>query len=880
MTVTDRGSALERAVLERVRTVLAGERSQAPPVIGVRSGGVPSWDGPVSHELGGRTVHVEPCPSVLAVLDALARYDGADHTLVIFTDRSEGDLGDDLLARMHRGKLFDASRYTLLDDLLGARQLDPRIRQQGWLVDALVDLAHAGALPSTQGATLSLGHATVLVLRARLDLDPESLDLPRLVLAFDDPATRTRWRAAGAAERVGLAEHLGGVHGRAATVIADLALHRDDVLAELLVADALTAPPEADAPAAVHYGRFTQSRFGAAQPARADLRAAAQAAVSAVAPAEGPRVAQQLRRADTLLEELGAAQLAVHSSVLPRGFVERLALAAQGLTDTGLTDERFAAVAEHRSCAGQPHRLERLRCAARLRRWVASAPDTSVASGGEGLRRHTRELAWVDRALTQVRAGDPDAHVARALDEARGPAEQRRAEIDRAFATRLTAMTETPGAGQLAVETVLRDVIAPLAQQHPVLLVVVDGMSGAVAGELAERLTEERGGWNEMVRTPDGGREAVLAALPTETTYSRTSLLTASLRSGTQDDERRTFGGHRFWPPGGATLVHKAGVAGRYGADLGTELEAALDGGSRVVAVVLNAVDDSLKQGRQSVDPSWSPRDIPGLPQLLGRAAEADRVVVLTSDHGHVLEHGSQHRPAPGNKPSGGARWRTADRPATSDEVLLSGSRVLVPGGRAVLAATEHIRYGARAHGYHGGASLAEVAIPLLVLLPPGLDDLDGWYPHTAGAPPWWSASGALATTRPAVPPAPARGRRRAASPEPDLFTSTASRSRGAALAASGIFQGVHGGLPVNRVPSSEVFTAVVDALVAAGGRLPVAAVLQAAQSPGRNPRGLVTALARVLNVDGFDVISLADEGRAVRLDQDLLDEQFPPEDP
>jgi hypothetical protein len=197
-----------------------------------------------------------------------------------------------------------------------------------------------------------------------------------------------------------------------------------------------------------------------------------------------------------------------------------------------------------------------------------------------------------------------------------------------------------------------------------------------------------------------------------------------------------------------------------------------------------------------------------------------------------------------------------------------------------VLAATEHIRYGARAHGYHGGATLAEVAIPLLVLLPPGLDDLDGWYPHTAGAPPWWSASGALATTRPAVPPAPARGRRRAASPEPDLFTSTASRSRGAALAASGIFQGVHGGLPVNRVPTSEVFTAVVDALVAAGGRLPVAAVLQAAQSPGRNPRGLVTALARVLNVDGFDVISLADEGRAVRLDQDLLDEQFPPEDP
>jgi len=72
------------------------------------------------------------------------------------------------------------------------------------------------------------------------------------------------------------------------------------------------------------------------------------------------------------------------------------------------------------------------------------------------------------------------------------------------------------------------------------------------------------------------------------------------------------------------------------------------------------------------------------------------------------------------------------------------------------------------------------------------------------------------------------------------------------------------------------VFAAVVDALVAAGGRLSVAAVLQAAGRPGRNPRGLVTALARILNVDGFEVISLADDGRAVRLNVDLLDEQFP----
>ncbi len=867
MTVADLNSAVERAVLERVRVIVTAERSGG--VIGIRSGEPAEWHGPAEQELGGVAVHVEACPSVLAVLDALARHDTTAGTLVILTDRPETELGDDVLARLHRGKLFEASRQTLLDDLLGARALDPVIHRRGWLVDALVDLAHAAALPPTQGATLSLRRATDLVLGARLGLDADRLDLPQLVFALDDPASRNRWRSAGSAERGGLAEHLVGVFGRAAAVIAELAVHRDDVVAELLVADALTAPPEADAHAAVRYGRFTQSRFGTAQPARADLRAAAHAAVDAVRQADTPRTVQQLRRADALLEELGAAELAAHSTVLPRGFTERLALAADDLTE-----ERLAAVAEHRSCAEQPHRLERLRCAARLQRWVASGPDTTVLSGSDGLRRHARELSWVDRALAQIRAGDPDPRVAGTLDGASGPAERLRADLDRAFAHRLAAMAETPGSGQLAVETVLRDVVAPLAAKHSVLLIVVDGMSGAVATELGEALTEQRGGWSEVVRADDGGREAVLAALPTETAYSRTSLLTASLQTGAQDDERRAFAGHRFWPRGGAILVHKAGVAGRDGADLGADLEGALARGDSVVGVVLNAVDDSLKQGRQSTDPSWAPRDIPGLPQLLGRAAETERVVVLVSDHGHVLEHRSQHRPASG----GGARWRPADgEPPGADEVLVSGSRVLVPERRAVLAATEAVRYGARAHGYHGGGALAEVAIPLLVLLPPGLDGVGGWYPHSAGAPPWWSAA---RTPAPAPVAVPSRRRRVEAPPEPDLFTSAPSPSRGASLVASGSFQGVHGGLPANRVPSAEVFAAVVDALAAAGGRQPVAAVLQAAQASGRNPRGLVTALARVLNADGFEIISLVDDGRAVRLDLELLDEQFPPEQP
>lgn len=854
----DLDAALERAVLERIRKVVS--RDGPVGAIGIRCSDPPRWSGPADRDIDGAPVHVEVAVSVLAILDALARHDPDQGTLVVLTDRPEVELGIDILVRLHRSRLFDAGRDTLLDDLLGVHRPDPRIRNQVWLVDALIDLAHGGGLPATHGAALGLGRAVDLVLEARLGVRADQLDLPTLVLALDDAAVRTRWRTAGRDERAELATHLGHVLGGAAAVVTTLATTRDDVLADLLAADALTAPAESDAPAALRYGRFTQSRFGAAGPARVDLRAAGQAAVTAVTLADTPRTAQQLHRADALLEELGAAELAVHSTVLPRGFTERLAAAA-----AELTEDRLVAVAEHRSCAERPHRLERLRCAARLDRWIGGYPATTIESGADGLRRHARELAWVDRALTQVRAGDADPRVARALDAVTRPAQGVRARLDRTFAPRLAAMTEAPGPDQLAVETVLRDVVAPIAAQRAVLLVVIDGMSGAVATELAESLTGQRGGWSEVVRAADGGREAVLAAFPTETTYSRTSLLCGALRSGAQDDERRAFGAHRFWS-GRATLVHKAGVPGRNGGDLGPDLESAFDRADSVIGVVLNAVDDSLRQGRQSLDPSWSPRDIPGLAALLERAAETGRAVVLTSDHGHVLEHGSELRGAPG----AAVRWRPADGPpATADEVLLSGSRVGTPRHQAVLAVSEHLRYGARSYGYHGGAALAEVAIPLLVLLPPGVDGLDGWYPHTVGAPPWWSAG-----NRPAVLPPP--GRRTPPATQPDLFDSAPAASRGDALVASPSFRAVHGALPANRVPTPDTVAAVVDALAAVGGHLPIGAVLQAARTPGRNPRGLVTALARVLNVDGFEIVSLVDDGRAVRLDLDLLAEQFP----
>lgn len=885
MATAELTSAAQRAVVERVRSQLS-RPSRVADVIGIRSPVPPVWNGPDRIEIEGRDVHIAACPSLLAVLDALAmRPPGC--VLVLLTDRTESELGDAVLARLHRGRLLDADRYTLLRDKLATRQLDPRIRGEAWLVDALVELVDSEALPTTTGFALGRSRALTLVLTARLGVDPELLDPGQLVGVFDDPVVRGRWRTLSDQERAGLTSHLVALHGGGADVLTALAGTRDDVLADLLVAQAILAAPPTDTAAAVAYGRFVESRFPALAPHREQLAAAARGTLDHVDRAtSSARLEQQIRRADAMLGQLHVPQLAVHSPVLPSGFGERLANAA-----AHLTEESLAEVAQHREMMTSHHRHDRLLAALRLRRWLGTGPEPVLETPTAGLRRHASELSWVDRALAQVRRGDPDPRVQEVLAGAARDAGALRAAFDTAFAARLAVAPETP-AQELAVETFLPYLVAPLARDSPVLLVVVDGMSGAVAGELADHLTDHRRGWNEVVRAADGAREAVLAALPTETFYSRASLFCAALRTGTAAVEQAVFAGHGFWPPGGALLVHKSGLGGSDGNDLGAELEQAVGPDGRpVVGVVLNAVDDSLKHGRQSLDPGWRPEDIPGLPQLLDRAASSGRIVVLTSDHGHILEHGARLQ----TDASGGARWRVAETPAGPDEVLVSGPRVLTPEGRAILAATEELRYGKHAHGYHGGASLAEVAIPLVVLLPPGIDPPAGWTVRPPGGPEWWNGTAAVAPiTVPPVVAAPkivaprrAAGRKKPTTDQSEALFEVApsqpaarSGGRGARLVASEAFRSVHGGIPANRVPEPGVFAAVVDALDAAGGRLPVPSVMTVAGSAGRSPRGLVAALGRVLNRDSFPVITLVDADRAVALDRTLLDEQFPPDVP
>ncbi|MCI2423452.1 BREX-2 system phosphatase PglZ [Saccharopolyspora sp. K220] len=897
MTLAGNSTVLEKAAEARVEQLIRDTRSKTVPLaIGIRTATAPTWPGEPRRTIEGRSVLFVACPSVLSIVTALVDWDSdQDSVLAVLTDRDDRELDSGLLARLVYNRLHSVSSTTVLQSALGPGY-DSEIARTGWLREALTELRAAGKLRPQSGHRFTLDDAHDCVLLDRIGARLDQLDRTELLAALSRPDTAQRWQSLPDEERTELTALLVRQFGEPAKVILSLAYTSDNPLPELLVADVLLR--EDSAAGGRLYGGYLHSRgLHRIAPSDDAVREAANTAVALVrsqleSSTTNPRTSgdslaanTHLQRADEMLEEHAGEHFAASSDVLPRAFEQRLVDAAEDLNPTTL----FFAEAHvmWRTDAVARERLERLRSALRLKQWMHTSPDLVVDNVGKGLRRHANELAWVDRAVNRARgAGDPHPSIAKTLHEISGQARSLRREIDLSFAKRLAHSLDRDPGSTVLVENVLREVIAPLAKQLPVLLIVVDGMSGAVAGELADQLVDaDQVHWYETVRGPTEQREAVLAALPADTTYSRTSLFAAKLTTGTQETERRAFPQHRFW--GRSTdvaLFHKEDLGA--GQQLGSDLEAALTGThdtghKQVVGVVLSTVDDAISAGRQSNSTGWSQNEIEHLRALMENARLSGRAVVLVSGHGHVPDHGTEVHSVPG----AAARWRTGEA-TLPDEVVLAGNRVLTDGGRGVFAASDYIRYGNKARGYHGGATLAEIAIPVITLLPAHVQLPKGWHVRAAAtAPTWWKINheAELRSTPPepvAAASVPRRKPKR--STEQDaLFASPGGEQPGISdetlgrrLVGTETFTQAH--RPVSRAPRADVFADVVDALAGANGhRMPLADVARAAGQANRNPRGLVAVLTRVLNRDGYEVLKTLDNGRTLLLDIGLLQDQF-----
>jgi hypothetical protein len=269
----------------------------------------------------------------------------------------------------------------------------------------------------------------------------------------------------------------------------------------------------------------------------------------------------------------------------------------------------------------------------------------------------------------------------------------------------------------------------------------------------------------------------------------------------------------------------------------------------------------------------WSPDTLRLLRPLLREARDAGRIVVLTGDHGHVVESGTTQRSAPG-----GDRWRRAGGPVAVEEVELHGGRVLAPDSAdaVVLTWSETIRYAQKRSGYHGGASPQEVVVPLAVLT--AGPSPDGWAEAPPVQPPWWEAG------EPAVPAAilatsfrPTGRPRRDVALQPELFPEAATAQRRdwiADLFASPTYA-AQKRLAGRGAPKDEDVRRLLAALEARGGRLSQTALAQALSVPAFRVGTVVNAARRVLNVDQTPVLRLEPGQGTVTLDGELMRVQF-----
>jgi hypothetical protein len=349
------------------------------------------------------------------------------------------------------------------------------------------------------------------------------------------------------------------------------------------------------------------------------------------------------------------------------------------------------------------------------------------------------------------------------------------------------------------------------------------------------------------------------------------------LRRGQAPDEAQGFAAHSglvaasqpSFPP---KLFHKAALEGD--SSLAGDVRRALaDMKQRVVGIVINAVDDHLDKGDQ-IDAVWTMQHIRVLEPILAEAGAAGRLVILLSDHGHIL-----HRQTECCEATDGLRWRRPNGAVRKDELEVISPRVVMPdGGRIVVPWSERLRYGPKKNGYHGGATPQEMLIPISILWPE-LELPDGFEELPVELPSWWTEP---TVTRPiaAVSVQPKRPSKAAAPTLFDLLevpqaTPVTEEPWVKALLQSEVFVMQKKRL-AGRVRIDDVIVQrLLVTLISRGGSMTAAALAGVIGVPEHRLPGLLAVVQRLLNVEGYAILERQDAANTVVLNVPLLKKQF-----
>ena len=850
------------------------------------------------------------CPSELAMRELLVAHRPGTRRLVLLTPFDERYLAKDVLARLWGQAPKRISAWRTLEQLLQLREIDPRLttKEYRWISECLLDQYDRDRDRVQFGDVLDFDLAWRALATALLQLDCESVDLDvlldwslrpdaaALIAALPEPVEQHLydWLRPRLGEQVQVVLALwrnGQAGGMLAIgLVCALLYGRDQRLTRQAMNNLLLAR-----------GRFSERVLGGAAIAESVLARFGRLAVAHLerSLALNPRLelGATFDAAEHLLASLDLRELAVHSDLLPTGYALRLNAVAEALknvlkpgrpgTSMALVLEALGALEGHRLAGLRAQQVETARMAVRACHWLATEAGPNVQPAA-GIGDYVANGGWLDWARSKLWRGDAHEPLSRVYQRLSARLAERREAFNQDFARHLPAIARGDRIADWAVliEDALSERVAPLARERPVLLVVLDGMSHAVYRELADDLVRHL--WVEMQPVEAAADTCLLAVLPTITRLSRYALLSGSLGEGGQHDEKKAFAAHSAlkgvssakMPP---QLFHKADLKEPGSGALAGSVRAAIASEQpRVIGVVVNAIDDQLSSNAQ-LGVTWSLASIALLRQMLEAAKESGRLVLLTSDHGHVLDHDMRLMPTAMEA----ERFRSVEDAPRPEEVLVEGRRVALPGHKVVLPWSEQLRYGSQKMGYHGGGAPQEVLVPFGVFRSAGdAHPVKGWQEVPRREPAWWLLASEPRIAEPSGEDAAPSSKRDAAPATAQLALDFAVREGAtradkpgdtawiAALLTSPVYQQMKG--RSGRVPiTEEQLLRLLSLLAQDGGQQMTDPLAKGLGIPGIRLPGFLAGVQKLLNVDGYPVLSVDRAARTVKLDIPSLRVQF-----
>lgn len=845
----------------------------------------------------------------------------------------EGTLPMDLQGRFAgSGHVYRVGRETRILGLFGAVELEPEVRTSP-LVSYV--LKHEPDQRFQGGGRLTVNRLWQSWLERSWGLAVEgelALDVLLGWAAVDGRGpefVRTLEERGEGAVRAALHEHLEARLGPAGSMVWRAWERGDGASAlQMAVLAAATATAKGDPAVATWWQITVQQVFGdpRAVEASARLADASEPALRTLERRVDAAAVRKLVAAADARIQLDSIRVGLSgSSRLPSAWLARLAALGDALTTAATTPSRAAAieaVKRWRGLAGhvlhndddQLLIMERAEMAVRLASWLALRPDRDLVRSATPYTEveclstwYATEGGHIDWARRWARGSGTDGLFS-GIGAVLAAADRAREELDRRFAAALPAYLEArrPATQCLPIDQALERIAGRFLREKPerrLLVVLMDGMAWAQAVEILAGLGGETIAWGPLAwhalsknRVGEGPYPPVLANFPTMTEISRSAFFAGKpmqvgkVHKSADDPDRWRVNkvAVEFCDPHAPPLLLLRGEGhSKDGSASPEALSQVEDRRRRIVAVVVNAIDSSLK-GDSAQRVPWTASTIKSLRDLLDRAREVGRTVLLCADHGHV--------PADRLEPAGmakkdGARWRTWEKPEdpiASFEVGLPATAegVWAPAGAhgVVLLTDDGRKYGGGASaGEHGGASLAEVVAPCFLIGAedhPDLRDDPALDVRPAIAPSWWNfdLGGETAPLAVATEAKPKRAKPissgqlqlpQLARPEPPVAKDPPVPPAESPFARSAILKARVG------EDRRQTVVAAVEFLLARKGIADAGAFASAMKTFPTRVGGLVSMLQEFLNVDGYQVLVYDRQDKQVRLDKGKLAEQF-----